>query len=83
MGTGRGMGIGGGIGRGLGVWRGGSRGMDMRRDIAQFSYRFTRAPFGAPTMPKEREIQLLECRMATLQRQLEQIKKGMQELEAK
>jgi len=73
-GFGMGMGPGGGRGRGMG------RGMGMGR-FAVPTYPGAPPAVPLPQMTKEQEVQMLRDRMGTLQAQLDQIKKRLEELE--
>jgi hypothetical protein len=82
----RGAGRGLGMGRGMGIGRGGGRGMGMGREIEYVTPQtFHQAPTDTltaqvPPISRRQEIQMLENHMGSLQQQLGQIKKRIQEL---
>jgi hypothetical protein len=76
------FGTGGGYGMGMGRGRGGGRGMGFRR--WQAAEPFPQAPMTSISsmsqMSREQEIQMLECQMEIIQKQLDQIRKRLKEL---
>ena len=83
--TAMGFGMGGGFGMGMGRGRGGGRGMGVRRWQGTGVYPQTSmaAPVPQPMIPqisKEQEVQMLKDHMNTLQKQLDQIRRRLKEL---
>ena len=83
MGFGMGGGYGTGIGRGRGMGRGRGKGFKRWQATGPYVPPLTSPPLppSTPTvMSKEQEIQMLDSQMKALQRQLDQIRKRLEEL---
>ena len=79
-GGGRGMGMGRGGGRGGGRGMGGGRQQAMGFPLQQFPTGFSAVPTQSAPISREQELSLLEDQMKSLQQQLDQTRRRLEEL---